>query len=557
MKTMKRFLYLFAGFLAAAVCVACDHAAEDLPAPVIKFQADEIRADLNNVDVPSVICVVESAAGLSRVEAYTVSVDENGNETMSIIGEPVVQFPNDVAYSLKLDPLYTENMTAVRVVAADKAGKETVGEIRLIVTGVWSADIEFVDENGDPIDGEISFVEGETEDVPQIFVKAVSDVPVYKIEVYELIGGKGTLVVSQDFDGTSTEETVAVMRDGAKYVPAKEVTGLRAVLTVGPATDNTKTDTDIVDVKVGPALTIVINEPEESFNGVETGSTVTVTGIATAVKDNISSFECTVISRDGSEAEPYDVELGADGSFTITAEAVETLAGMRIYGTTDDGRDQTADIDIHVGYRYYVFEAQASTNQYTLAENRIFFDSVNGKIYDYVTAFANQSTVDVAFGGFSSTDPDGYFRSVRCERVKANSLSSTSASGTAGYRPKTDWTDPYDAPIAVWAEFDTQSDDADRLAKFEEATVSEFSRDFTPIDYSTSGGKNDAKNYSTAAQTIAVLKASSSVEPENIMVFENTAGKNVLVTFDAMQTEDETAGICNSSIFTFKAKVEL
>ena len=35
--------------------------------------------------------------------------DENGNETMSIIGEPVVQFPNDVAYSLKLDPLYTEN----------------------------------------------------------------------------------------------------------------------------------------------------------------------------------------------------------------------------------------------------------------------------------------------------------------------------------------------------------------------------------------------------------------------------------------------------------------
>ena len=303
-------------------------------------------------------------------------------------------------------------------------------------------------------------------------------------------------------------------------------------------------------------VTVTVNEDAESFNGIATGSQINVTGKAVAELDNISSLTYSLISRDGTRGEEQVADIEADGTFSITVDAAETLGGIAVRAEAEDGNSGETVVNTHVGYKYYVLEAQAAMGSYVQAANTIFFDSVNGKVYDYIAASEHQATVDVAFGGFNSAG-GGYYRTVRLERLVAASLNSTSASDIDGYCPKTDWTDPYEAPLAVWAEFDTDSDDADRLSKFEEATVSEFNGDFESIVYSTSVGKNDVKNHSTVAQTIAVLKTASSAEPENIMVFENTAGKNVLVTFDAMQTEDETAGICNSSIFTFRAKVEL
>ena len=307
------------------------------------------------------------------------------------------------------------------------------------------------------------------------------------------------------------------------------------------------------EYKKNNEVTITVNEDEESFNGIAAGASIPVSGTVSAGQGGIASLTYTLISRDGAEGETADAVLAGDAfSFSVSAE--ETLGSIRLTATAEDGKVAETVIETHVGYKFLHLEAQASTNQNTLKSNTVFFDSSNGKIYDYETAFANQSTVDVAFAGWNSTGNS--FKTIRLDRLAANALSSTNAASTEGYRPNSDWDEPlYDAPLAAWKTFD-KTNDTERLAAFDEAKVSDFSGDFESIDYSTSGGKNDAKNHSAAIQTIATLYESST-ETESIMVFENTAGKNVLVVFRELVASDATDRINNETVFAIEAKVEL
>ena len=549
MKALKILLNIFAGFLATGVLASCEPESQDLAAPVVKFQADEIEVDLNNVDQPSIVCVIEAAAGLSRVEAYTVSEDEEGRQTLGLIGEHVTQFPNEWVYSLNLTPLYSEDMVAVRVVATDKAGKETAGDIPLNVLGIWSATVGFTDENGGAVTDGFVFLEDEEENGPVINVKAESEVGIWKIEVIELMNGAdgeidASSILVKECDG-SEEETVQVTKGGVKYVPAENVSRLRVTVTYGPSSAETRTKTAEINVSISPALSIVLDKEPEEFNGVPAGEDIVVSGSAEAAKGDITALTYTLSYLDGTSAPAQDFTVGSDGRFSFSVEPEENLAGITINGATSAGNTAEIDIEVHVGYRLLRLEAQASTNQNTVASNTVFFDSVNGKVYDYMEAFVNQATVDVAFAGWNS------FRTIRLDRVKSSALSSNNAKELAGYRPNADWENPYDVPMAVWKTFTAEQDD-ERMKAFNEAVISDFNGLFEPVD----SGSDQAA--SSKDQTIAVFSLASSgdPEPENIMIFENTAGKKVLLVFEASQSGN-ISKIDNQTKFTFMAKVEL
>jgi len=83
----------------------------------ILFPSSDLAIDLNVATNPSIICVVNSNAPLTKVTLFIVKGDAEEQ-----YGKTVTSFFNNKSYSIRETPLYSEDMTGVRVIAQDATG---------------------------------------------------------------------------------------------------------------------------------------------------------------------------------------------------------------------------------------------------------------------------------------------------------------------------------------------------------------------------------------------------------------------------------------------------
>lgn len=125
--------------IAATVCVAVSCKKEvdysGTKAPEIQLMMDELHPDLNRVDNTPIVCVVFAEAGLEKVDLFITEGDSDR------LFSSVTKFNDPKQYSMKETPTWSENISAVHIVATDKAGRGVQADMDVIVTPVLPAPV--------------------------------------------------------------------------------------------------------------------------------------------------------------------------------------------------------------------------------------------------------------------------------------------------------------------------------------------------------------------------------------------------------------------------------
>ena len=120
MKTL--YYYIIAFCIAIVFFHSCKEPEIDLKnakAPEIEFILDSLVVDLNKADNLPVLAVVYADAGLTSVEMYVVTVDDERHH------KTTKTFFDKNKYSIKEHLPYSEDIVAFKIIATDKAGKIT------------------------------------------------------------------------------------------------------------------------------------------------------------------------------------------------------------------------------------------------------------------------------------------------------------------------------------------------------------------------------------------------------------------------------------------------
>lgn len=544
MKKLVFLAYAAAIALIAAGFASCKDEIEALSAPVVKFGSDMLRVDLNTLEKPPVVCVVESETGLSKIESYIISESEEGIQTKTMIGNPVTQFPlNNKHHSLKLDVSFEEGMAAIQVIATDRAGQSSSESLPVEIKPlVPLPEVAFVNTQG--ILSDLLYVEGD--EAPAISISASSEETLQYFVIFEEKEGTtqrlcDTIHVS-DLGVKSYEFPLQL--DGEPYIPTEGVTGLRVRVTAG---EMNKSSEASMTLTIKPAITLTINEDKAQFNGLAIGSPFTITGNVVAAKNNLGEQSYDLIARDKSpisQNNPFTIDGSGNFSLNIEGGAVTADLGYVVMrAKTVDGKSKEMTMPIHVGYKYYYLEAGLAADANTTAEAKCFFNSTDGVTYNYAEAMQNSKYVDVGFALWSSN------RNIRLNELPNNKFNSQKANAIKDLTPFTDiigepdrtqrWEVVNDFPMGV-IEIDADAFDA--------ATITDFQGEFTPFS-------------STAQQNIADLtKWPQASVVMNTMVYKRTidgVSKNVLLIFDCPIDHPDGGKGSAQTRFMFKAKVEL
>lgn len=543
MKKLVFLAYAAAIALIAAGFASCKDEIEALSAPVVKFGSDMLRVDLNTLEKPPVVCVVESETGLSKIESYIISESEEGIQTKTMIGNPVTQFPlNNKHHSLKLDVSFEEGMAAIQVIATDRAGQSSSESLPVEIKPlVPLPEVAFVNTQG--ILSDLLYVEGD--EAPAISISASSEETLQYFVIFEEKEGTtqrlcDTIHVS-DLGVKSYEFPLQL--DGEPYIPTEGVTGLRVRVTAG---EMNKSSEASMTLTIKPAITITINEDEPRFNGIPVGSAFTISGNIVAVKNNLVEQSYDLIARDKSpisQNNPLSIDGSGNFLLNIESDAVTADLGFVVMkAVSADGKSKEETMPVHVGYKYYYLEAGVALDASTTSEAKIFFNSTDGVMYNYAEALQNSKYVDVGFALWSSN------KNIRLNELSNNKFNSQKAE-IKDLTPFTNligepdraqrWEVVNDFPMGV-IEIDADAFDA--------ATITDFQGEFTPFS-------------STAQQNIADLtKWPQASVVMNTMVYKKTidgVSKNVLIIFDKPIAHPDGGKGSESTRFMFKAKVEL
>ena len=544
---MKKLLFLAnmaAMVLSAAGLTSCKDEIEALGVPVIKFGSDILRVDLNTLEKPPVVCVVESETGLSKIESYIVSESEEGVQTKTLVGNPVTQFPlNNKHHSLNLDLSFEEGMVAIQVVATDRAGQVTSESLPVEVKPlVPLPEVAFVNEQGTLSD--LLYVEGDA--APSISISASSEENLRYFVIFEEKNGQtqrlGDTIYVTDLGVKSHEFPLQI--DGEPYIPTEGVTGLRVRVSAG---EMNKSSEASMTLAVKSAITFTIHEEEAQFNGVAVGSPFTITGNVTAAKNNLSEQSYDLIARDRSPiSQNNSFTIDGSGNFSLNIESgavTVDLGYVVMRAKTVDGKSKEMTMPVHVGYKYYYLEAGLAADANTTAEAKCFFNSTDGVTYNYAEAMQNSKYVDVGFALWSNN------KNIRLNELANNKFNSQKANAIKDMTPFTNVIDEPDREQRWEVVNDFPMGNISISAdEFDAVTVDDFSGDFEEFT-------------STSQQNIANLKATSEADMiVNTMVYRRTidgVSKNVIIIFDRAIDHNPGSGGSKSTRFMFKAKVEL
>ena len=399
---MKKLLIVFAAAVLALVSCQKQEDYTGTAEPVIELMYESIRPDLNRVDNTPVVCVVFSEAGLSRVALFKT---ENGEETLL---KEITSFSDIHQYSMKETPSWNENISSLRIVAEDKAGRKVESNIPVTVTPFLPApvitfELERIDideRKEDPNEIETNFEVTSSTTLQSVKVslftaEGIVDVPLnpafhpgessyaFSQSITYFEGYRGVQVSATDANGKMKIETLPV-----NYIPAPapvmEPTGTTVVEPIAVLSADSRTFTFHVEAETG-------------LNSIET------------VKLTKDVAGADVRTRLGSQFYDASSDFSVDYSFTVesfdnASHALEFVATDRL------GHSAVVRIPTLVDLRYgsdIVIAAQRNTKDplileaYPGVESYCFFSVRDFKTYSLFDFWDTEQRRNIDFFYFA------------------------------------------------------------------------------------------------------------------------------------------------------------
>jgi hypothetical protein len=357
---MKKILSGIAVLL-SLILVSCQPQEPDYSgtaAPSIELMYDTITPDLNRVDNTPVVCVVFSEAGLKTVSLYKT---ESGRETL--VSETGT-FKDVHQYSMKETPSWNTDISSLRVLAEDRAGRKAEAVIGVNVTPVQPAPviefeldkIEINEREEDPNEIETRFEVTSSNSLQSVKVslftsEGIIDVPLnptfhpgdasyaFSQTITFFEGYRGVQVSATDANGKMKIETLPV-----NYIPAPA-----PVITPGEGTSE-----DPV---------IVRSADSRTFN------------FSVEAETGLSNIEVVLVTKDiqGNDVnnriaiDHYDVTSDFEVDYSYTADSFSNSSHAIVFIATDRlGHTATLRVPTFVDLRYgenIVIAAQRNTKE--------------------------------------------------------------------------------------------------------------------------------------------------------------------------------------------------
>jgi len=509
----------------ATVFTSCDPLIEPGGAPQMIFPSDSLVVDLNELNQPALICVVNSETGLKSIELFVIR--ENGQQEK--LDKTITTFYNPHVHSLNIKPVYSDDMRKIIIVATDLAGQKTTSELPLKVIPLYGLpDVHFSDGSNEITS--IEYIEGD--ESPDVFAVISSEESLNYLIFYQ-VKGLLTQMINDTvfFYGGENQASVNLKTTGDGYNFERGLTALKVRVVVGA---RNKSREAVLDVTFRAAIKVHLTQEEEYFNGLQKNGSIPFSGTL-EVATSVQSLSYKLIARDGSLiAQDQNVSFNASNAFYDTFTAHPTLGSVVFTATTNDGKTDELTVNVHVGYKIYHLMASlsgtASANINT--SPGCFFSAEKGRVYDYCGGKENSAFVDIGFATWNSNKD---IRMLRLDTpTKFRTLTTCSPnSHTDGAIQDWQTLNKYNVATASIA-----------YANFHNSTIDDIEN--ASVGANLSNGVYIADNFASgpSGQAVGIYEASI-----------NGQMKKVIVAFDKTESVNSAQPIY--STFWFYAKVQL
>lgn len=506
MKQFSRIVLCLLSLWMAGAFSACKDDEAPGEAPVVLYPSDVLKVDLNKAATPSIICVVNSAAGLQSVAFFIIRTDENGREIEEELDRPVTSFYNPHAYSVNQPTSFSKDMVRFKLVATDCAGRVTVSELPLeVIPIVGLPEVSFsTDAEGlQPVTA-VTYVEDDP--MPEIYVHVSSEENLSYLVLFQTTQA-GTTQINDTIYFREGERTGVVnlknRAGGETYVFDKGTTSVKAKVVAG---ELEKTREALLKVTYKFAVALTLDEDPEIYNGLRAGQTAGFSGTV-ASANPLNRFTYRMEARDGSILkDDTPIAIGSDGSFRESFEASVDLGAVVIEAENSAGKVNSRVLDVHVGYTYYYLYASlanAKNTDYSSGTGPVFSAELGG-MFSFCEGKAKYMQMDVGFAIWNNN-----------KNIKLNSLdvSSKFNAGDGNCSPVGTYADAWPGrnvytvglSSVAWADFDR-------------ATINDFRTE--PIGVEGKEGTTLFKNMTTtpAPVSVAVYEAKIDGRPKRVLV---------------------------------------
>jgi hypothetical protein len=527
---------LFAGMIFSS----CEDKTEAKAVPEIAFPSDALDIDMNDMLMPPVICVVNSETGLKSVQLFVVKSGTDGEQLEEPYGNPITIFYNIHSCSVNETPVYTEDMTHIKVIATDLAGQQTVSSLSLNIHPPYPLpEIYFsTDREGlNPVSIDEALIYMEDSEMAELYAQVSSEEDLNYVIFRQVAGAQRTLI-NDTVDFLSGVKRAAVSAkewpNGETYVFQKGTTGLNVCVSAG---HRNKMRESTLPVQYTYWLALAGNQTDEDFNGLPLDEDVPVSGRVVSAND-LQSLTYTLYKRDGSVLQPARpvAYSGKAFDFEFRFTPVNDLGKVVVNAVDTEGKSNEIAYECHAGYRYRRLLARASPGSQVLqTPPGVVFSARNGEIYDLCSASAIAADID---GGFSIWNDN----TTICFSDVRNQEKLYSAPGTAKCSANT-W--PY-ANQMPFGKFTYATADFDKI------TLNDFKSSTIPAPGTSAT--------STTARRQLLLENCTSASPavSGIVIYEtlvDNAPKRVVLVVDRMEEHNPSSVL--SSTFWVKFKVQL
>ena len=518
-------LTLVFSFASAMLFTSCDPDIKPGLVPEMIFPSDSLVVDLNELNQPALICVINSQTGLKSIELF-VEMKSGQREKLD---KTITNFYNPHAHSLNIKPVYSENMQKIIIEATDMAGQKTINELHLTVIPQYGLpEVHFSDGVNEIT--HIEYIEGD--ESPNVVAVVESEETINYLIFYQQKGLLTQMINDTVFFyGGEKQASVNLKTMGDGYNFERGLTALKVRVAVGA---RNKSREAVLDVSFRAAIKVHLAQNEENFNGLPKNGSIPFSGTL-EVATSVQSLTYRLIARDGSLiAQDQNVSINANNAFSGTFTAHPTLDSVVFTATTIDGKTDELTVNVHVGYKIYHLMASLSgtTSANINTSPGCFFSAEKGRVYDYCGGRDNSAFVDI---GFATWNSNRDIRMLRLDRPdKFRTLTTCSPNSYT------------DGAIRDWATVNLYNVATANIvyADFHKSTIVDIEN--SAVGENLSSGVFLVDNFASgpSGQTVGIYEAKI-----------NGQIKKVIVAFD--KTESVNSAQLIYSTFWFYAKVQL
>ena len=328
---MRRFtIYILAILVAFTSCTKDEYAPGNID---IEFQFESLPVDLNVVDNPFITCIVRSETGLDKVQML---IEMNDGKLVPYKTD-INEFFNPRHCSIHERPVYTDDMTAFVVRAADLGGAVKEGRMAFEIKSKVNAPVITLNTEG------IAFAEGEP--IPQFSFSVSSDADLESVAIELIQSATSSELVAPVVDFTDARNFEF---DSSTYeLKPYDINRIPQLIRIVAVDTYGKTSISTLKINYralpAPLLSVAPVETAVEFENLSVSGTATSeTGIAKVECYTIGdNYECLASSSVADGATDYQISMTVPGN-----EIRDYVKAIKVVVT--DARNKTAETNIDI-----------------------------------------------------------------------------------------------------------------------------------------------------------------------------------------------------------------